>query len=127
VSDFSGLVSKVGGGANALQLVSEYVAHRKCTEEQLTERIRIISERDIALRALENEREIILEYFSKRFSERWGALDECFAVLNRAVTDKNDRALDAALAGILNIIGDNPLSDFDTFRRFRLTDEIIEV
>lgn len=112
---------------NPLVVVQEYFAFRKVVEEQKTERERIIAHRDIAVRTIEAERDTILEYFKLRFAERTEALGGFFQVLHRAVEEKNDRAMDIALAGILGIIKDSPLKDFEAFRSSRAREEILEV
>jgi len=50
-----------------------------------------------------------------------------FRVLHKAVEDKNDTAMDAALKGILEVVTDNPLKDFETFRASRAKGEILEI
>lgn len=123
---------RVGGkyvvsNTNPLDVLKEYVAWRKIAEEQKTERQRIIAKRDVAVLAIEAERDVLLEYFQLRFSERKHALDGMFKVLNKAVEDKNDTAMDAALNGILEVVKDNPLKDFETFRVSRAKGEILEI
>jgi len=112
---------------NPLDVLKEYVAWRKIAEEQQTERQRIIARRDVAVLALEAERDALLEYFRLRFSERRHALDEMFRVLHAALEHKNDSAMDGALNGILEIVKDNPLKDFETFRTSRAKGEILEI
>lgn len=43
------------------------------------------------------------------------------------VDEKNDKAMDAALSGILEVVKDNPLKDFETFRSSRAKGEILEI
>jgi len=122
----SSLAKHVGTGGkyvvhnlNPLDLLKEFVAWLRIAEEQKTERQRIIAKRDVVVRAIQAERDVILEYFRLRFSERGHALDGMFRVLHKAVEDKNDTAMDAALKGILEVVTDNPLKDFETFRASR--------
>ena len=112
---------------NPLAVVQEYFAFRKVVEEQKTERERIIAQRDIAVGTIEAERDTILEYFKLRFAERGEALSGFFQVLHRAVVEKNDKAMDIALAGILGILKDSPIKDFEAFRSSRARGEILEV
>ena len=130
----SSLVKHVGTGGkyavcnlNPLDVLKEYVAWRKIAEEQKTERQRIIAKRDVAILAIEAERDVLLEYFRLRFSERRHALDGMFRVLHKAVEDKNDTAIDSALNGIVEVVKDNPLKDFETFRGSRAKGEILEI
>lgn len=104
---------------NPLEVVREYVRWRVVAEEQQTEREKIKARRDVAVRAIESEREIISAYFEKCFTERRMVLDEIFRVLRHAVESKNDTALDSALHGIVEVVSNNPLRDFDAFRKAR--------
>ena len=112
---------------NPLEVVREYVSYRKTVSEQRTERERIAAKRDVAVRLIESEREIILEYFAQRFAERKDALNGFFDVLHAAVQEKNEHAMDTALSGILGIVKDSPLKDFDTFRKARANNRVIEI
>ena len=130
----SSLTKRVGasgkyvvGNLNPLDVVKEFVAWRKIAEEQKAERQLIIAKRDVAVCAIEAERDVILEYFRLRFSERRHALDELFRVLHKVVEDKNDTGIDAALNGILEVVKDNPLKDFEAFRASRAKREILEI
>jgi hypothetical protein len=104
---------------NPLEVVREYVRWRVVAEEQQTEREKIKARRDVAVRAIESEREIIFAYFEKCFTERRMVLDEIFRVLRHAVESKNDTTLDSALNGIVQVVSNNPLRDFDAFRKAR--------
>ena len=112
---------------NPLEVVREYVSYRKTVSEQQTERARIAAKRDVAVRLIESEREIILEYFAQRFAERKAALNGFFDVLHTAVQEKNEHAMDTALSGILGIVKDSPLKDFDAFRQARADNRVIEI
>ena len=87
-----------------LEIVREYVRWRVVAEEQRTERKRIKARRDVAVRAIESEREIISSYFEKCFAERRMVLEEIFRLLRHAVESKNDTALDSALRAIVEIV-----------------------
>lgn len=129
------VVGKYVGGAgkiiiqnlNPLDVLREYVSYRKTVEEQKTEREKILAQRDIAIKSIESEKEVILKYFELRFSERKEALSQLFEVLHQAVESKNTAVVDSVLDGILGIIKDNPLKDFESFRRSRISGETIEI
>ena len=112
---------------NPLELAREFVVYKKIAEEQHTERKKIIAKRFIAISAIEAEKEVILTYFKHRFKERGDALKHLFEVLTDAVKQKNDNAMDKALEGIVGIVKDNPLKDFDNFRKARLEERTIEI
>ncbi len=112
---------------NPLEVLREYISYRKTVSEQQTERERIAARRDVAVRLIESEKEIIMEYFKQRFAERTTALNGFFDVLHSAVQEKNEHAMDTALSGILGIVKDSPLKDFETFRQARADNRVIEI
>ena len=121
------LGKKIVQNLNPLEVLIEYLSYRKTAEEQQTERERIAARRDIAVGLIESEREIILKYFAQRFAERKDALNGFFDVLHTAVQEKNEHAMDTALSGILGIVKDSPLKDFETFRQARADNRVIEI
>lgn len=130
----STLVKHLGSGGkvivqnlNPLEIVREYVSYRKTVAEQKTERAKISAKRAVALKAIEAEKTVILAYFEHRFAERRVALDGLLETLQGAVKTKNEHAMDVALSGIVGILQDSPLKDFESFRRARDNKEIIEI
>jgi len=101
---------------NPLEVLHEYFEYQKTLDEQRTTRENIKAKRDIAIKSIEAQKEILLDYFNKRFSERKDSLNKFFTVLDNAIKEKDDKQLDVALAGILGILKDNPLGDFQTFK-----------
>jgi len=112
---------------NPLEVVREYVSFLKTASEQKTERDRIAAKREVAVKIIESEKEIILEYFKARFAERKEALQGLFHILHQAVETKNEHAMDTALGGILGIVKDSPLKDFASFRQARAENKILEI
>jgi hypothetical protein len=111
---------------NPLEFVREYSRLSVVAEEQQTERERIKARRDVAVLAIDSERQILADYFDRRFAERRAVLDEMFGVLSQAVESKNDEVIDSALRGIVQVVGDNPLRDLDAFRRSRRERAMLE-
>ena len=50
---------------NPLEVLREYVSYRKTALEQQPERERIAGKRDVAVRLIDSERELILAYFEQ--------------------------------------------------------------
>lgn len=130
----SSLAKYLGTGGRAivqnldpLEVLREYLSYRKTASEQQTERKRIAAKRDVAVRLIESERELLLEYFNQRFAERKEILDNFFDILHTAIQTKNAHAMDTALSGILGIVKDSPLKDFETFRQARADNRVIEM
>lgn len=92
------------------------IEYAKIAQAEKTERERIKAKRDVAVEAIRAQRDLILKYFELRFKERAGALSKCFGLLDEGLRTKDDRVLDRALHGIVGIIQENPLADFDAFR-----------
>ena len=86
-------------------------------EAEETQREYIRAQRDVLVTALNNERDLLLDYFDKRFAERRFALEEFFELMHKSVGSKNTDELQVALAGILGILRDNPLGDLAEFRK----------
>ena len=97
-------------------------------QEEETKRQAIAANRDVLIARITAEKGAILAYFDHRFAERRAALDEFFELLRHAVADGDNHQLTVALTGILGIIQDNPLDDFETFRRrFQDPNYIIDI
>lgn len=108
-----------GSAAGAFQVgdtIRACVEYAKIAEAEKTERARIKAKRDVAVAAINAQRDVILKYFELRFKEREGALSKFFVQLDEGLRTKDDRLLDGALHGIVGIIRENPLADFDAFR-----------
>lgn len=101
---------------NPLEVLHEYLDYAKTVQLNETTRAEIIAKRDVAIQNLQNQKEIILAYFEKRFAERKEALQSFYTLLSNSLSTNNEKQLDTALAGIMGIIKDNPLGDFQTFK-----------
>lgn len=112
---------------NPLDFVREYISYKKCVEEQKTERNKIKAERDKVVRAIESEKEVILTYLNMIFKERKDTIDRLFKTLDKGIKSKNNNIIDQSLGGIVVIIKDNPLKDFEHFRKQFKSGDIIEI
>ncbi len=92
-------------------------AYFRTLEEEETKRQAIAANRDVLVTRINAERDAILAYFEHRFAERRTALDELFVTLRHATANGDNEQLVAALSGILGIIQQNPLDDFETFKK----------
>lgn len=105
----------IGQAADTLAVITEAIDFLRTRETEQTKRAYIQGRRDVLVTALEAKERIILEYFDRRFAERKGALEQFYALLHRAADNGDQTQLQAALEGILGIVKDNPLKDFETF------------
>ena len=107
--------AKVGELA-AMGIIAAAVEYMRIHESEQTRREYIWARRDALVTALDNERDCILAYFEHRFAERRSALEEFYALLRESVDSRDTARLQAALAGILGVIQENPLGDLEKFR-----------
>ena len=97
-------------------------------QEEETKRQVIAANREVLITRITAEKDAILAYFDLRFAERRAALDEFFELLSHAMKRGDNQQLNTALAGILGVIQENPLEDFETFRQqFNNPDHVIEI
>ena len=113
--------------APSSELISALIQWRTTVAVEKTKREEIAARRDVLLRSLENEREIMLTYIGRAFAERAEALRHFYEHLDRAVAEKNSDLLNAALSGIVSIVKESPLRDLAAFRRAREAGEVIDI
>ena len=99
---------------NAVQTIADYMATVQCHE---TRRQEIAAYHDIIIHALNQERDVILAYFNHTFAERRLVLEQCFDLMDKSIETNDHASLNLALTSILGVIHENPLKDFETFRR----------
>jgi hypothetical protein len=102
-------------GAQMLLNVVQVIA--ETTEIQITERTKIIADRDVAIRQIDATREIISLYIERTFDERRENFDRLFAVLDRAQDDGSLEQMQLALTGILELVKTSPFKDFASFKK----------
>ena len=108
--------------------ISGIADYFRTLQEEETKRQVIAANREVLISRITAEKEAILAYFESRFAERRAALDEFFELLSHAMKSGDNQQLSTALAGILGVIQDNPLEDFETFRQqFDNPDHVIEI
>lgn len=108
--------------------ISGIADYLRTMQEEKTKRQAIAANRDVLIARITAEKETILAYFDHRFAERRAALDEFFELLRHAAADGDHHQRNAALSGILGIIQDNVLDDFETFKqKFQDPDYVIEI
>lgn len=111
--------------SETIQGIADYF---RTMQGEETRRQAISAHRDALIERITAEKEAILAYFDHRFAERRAALDEFFELLRYTVASGDNHQLTTALAGILGIIQDNPLDDFETFRQhFQDPNYVIEI
>lgn len=105
------------GAKSAAVLIQSVADYMSTLESEKTKRQEIWAHRDAIVHALNQERDIILAYFNHVFAERHLAIAQCFDVVDKSISANDHEGLSMALSAILGVIHDNPLKDFDTFKR----------
>lgn len=124
----AGRVAATLVGLDPQAIINAGVDYLKTREAEITNRELIRANSQAFLAALQAEQEALLIFFEYRFAERREALGEFYQVLHKAVEIGDDHQLDIAICGILGIIKDNPLNDFDKFQQtFNDPNAVIEL
>lgn len=97
-----------------VQSVADYLA---TVESENTKRQEIWAHHDAIIHALNQERDVILAYFSHTFAERRLVIEQCFDLMDKSIETNDHASLNMALGAILGVIHENPLKDFETFKR----------
>lgn len=103
-------------GLNCQEIINAGVEYLKMRESEKTKRELIQAKSQAFQAALQARREVMLAYFEHRFAERREALAEFYGLMHVAVETGDAHQLDAAVCGILGVVKDNPLYDFDHFK-----------
>ncbi len=128
IGQFAGKAGKeVTKNLNPLAVLQEYFSYKKATESEITRREEIQARREIAVATIQAQKEALEQYFHLRFEERATVLSELFKLLDNAVDKQDINGLDGALNGILDVVKDNPLKDFESFRDAFISGKTIEI
>jgi hypothetical protein len=109
---------------NITDVIQQYSIVR---EQEITKRLEIQQQRDIAISKIQAEKEIILTYLQQTFQERREVLHELFQTLDEAVKRGNIEIVDKSLSGIMTTIQSSPFKDFADFKRKLQEHETIEL
>ncbi len=115
------------GPSDVLDVLRMWQECKRDCEAEKTKREEIRAKRDVAVAAIDAQRELLQSFFAARFSERKHVLDGFFGLMHHAVESKDNAQLDTALKGILGVLEDSPLKDLDAFRVARSEGKTIEI
>ena len=68
------------------------------------------------LQALQEHQTLVQDYLNLRFGERHFALESYFVQLDKAVTNRDHKTVSELVTGIIAVLEQNPLHDFETFK-----------
>ena len=125
------LAGKVGKeviqNLNPLAVLQEHFSYKQASESEITRHEEIQARREIAVATIQAQKEALEQYFYLHFEERATVLSELFKLLDHAVEKQDINELDVALNGILGVVKDNPLKDFESFRDAYTQGKTIEI
>lgn len=108
-------VSPVLRVPSPLDVLKTIAGLKKVQLQEQTKIEAIRAHRDVAITALRQQRELILDICNRVFEERRGSLEKLFELLERSATQKDDKGLDIALQGIAAIVTTSPFMGFAAF------------
>ncbi len=97
------------------------------TEKTDLEVAKLHAQRDVLIAQINAEQQVLQSYIDQRFAERRGSLDDLFGLLHQAVDNNNNDQIHVMLAGILNIMQQNPLEELNVFIERWEQGHIIEI
>lgn len=84
---------------------------RKYEEAQVTARVSIAAERDVALARIQAEKDNLERYLSRSFDERAENFDRLFGVVDNALETNNMEALALGLESVIHLAASSPFKD----------------
>lgn len=94
-----------------LELVLMAGEVRKFEEAQITKRVHIAAERDIALARIKAQQELLQDYLDRSFDERAGNFKKLFTVVDDALATGNMNALALGLESVVKLATSSPFKD----------------
>ncbi len=125
--------TKVGKGANpalwlsgATEVFNAFQSYVKVHEEQETAREKIRAERDVAVEAIREKAQLIRFALEKQFGERASNFTELFKQLDKGFENGNDKQIETALTGIVELSKISPLAQAIQATQKQLTDPNVD-
>lgn len=91
-------------------MISAWRDYQSVREQQITERARIASDRDVNLTAIHEQASLLRLALTETFRERREVFDKSFAQLNQGLKDGNPEQVNAALTLITAQIKESPVA-----------------
>lgn len=109
------VAEKVANFANPFSGVTEFVSAwkdiKQTQEQQRTIRTQIMANRDIAVTSIKEQAQLIRFALEKQFGERANNFSELFKQLDKGFENGDDKRIDVALNGIVELSKISPLAD----------------
>lgn len=102
------------GVTNTISQITDYLS---VAEQEKTKRTEIIAKRDIALAAMQNQRDAFMEMMRLTFQERAAVLQKQFEALDYALANGNVEAISASLNAMVSIIQTSPFKNVQEMQK----------
>ncbi len=90
---------------------------RKYEEAQVTARVSIAAERDVALARIQAQKDNLERYLSRSFDERAENFDRLFGVVDNALETNNMEALALGLESVIHLAASSPFKDLRSVKQ----------
>lgn len=94
----------------AADIVTAWRDYKTICEQEKTARQVIAANRDVRLKAIQEQANIFKDLIRQTFGERAKNFDHYFSVLNKAIDEKNDKVIDTALTLIVEQTRISPMA-----------------
>jgi hypothetical protein len=101
-------VQLVNGVSTVLTSITDYL---KIAEQEKTKRTEIVAKRDVAIAAIQAQREMISELMQYTFQERAMVLQKQFDVLDHAIANGNVDMVNSSLSAMVSVIQSSPFKN----------------
>ena len=95
-------------------LIDAWMSYKQCSAQEKTKRTQIEAQRDIALKQIEKQTEIIKQYLTCKFKEREQSILEMFNTLDKGIISKNSDLINKSMDAIVSTLHSSPLNDIAT-------------
>lgn len=91
-------------------LVDAWRDYKEVQAVETTKRARIQADKDVAIKAIEEQSALLRLYFEQIFSERRGIIDKNFALLEQALMQDNMQMASLAMDSINKLVEQSPIA-----------------
>jgi len=101
--------------------------NHRVTEEETTKRVDISAMRDIEVKKIRVQKEILQNYFDSIFSERRYVIEEMFDKLDKGIKNNNLELIQMSMSSIVSIAQESPLKQVASLMNDFKNDDVKEI
>ena len=91
-------------------LVSAWKDYKQVQAVETTKRAQIQADKEVAIKAIEEQSALLRDYFTQVFAERRGVIEQNFALLEQALAQDNLDMANLAMGSINHLVQQSPLA-----------------